>query len=107
VWLGEIPLRPTFPRLYEYSSCKDCLVSDCFVDEGWIINFNRPLGHEEMQEWETLRLQLQLDEVTVRKNRYMYRLLAFGGVINTRQEKLCKSKLPIKLKVFMWLEYHT
>jgi hypothetical protein len=52
-------------------------------------------------------LQLQLDEVTVHKNRYMYRLLAFGGVINTRQEKLYKSKLPIKLKVFMWLEYHT
>lgn len=33
----------------------------------------------------------------------MYRFFAFRCVLNKRLIKLWKSKLPMKLKVFMWL----
>jgi hypothetical protein len=29
VWIGEIPLKLSLPRLYEHSRDKRCLVSDC------------------------------------------------------------------------------
>ena len=35
--------------------------------------------------------------------RSMYRFLSHRGVINKRMERLWKSKLPLKLKIFMWL----
>jgi hypothetical protein len=33
----------------------------------------------------------------------MYRCLSYLGVSNKRMKKLWKSKLPMKLKTFMWL----
>lgn len=36
----------------------------------------------------------------------MYRFLAHRGVINIRMRRLWKTKLPMKLKVFMWQVFH-
>jgi len=36
-------------------------------------------------------------------SRAMYRFLSYGGVVNKRMEKLWHTKLPLKLKIFMWL----
>ena len=36
-------------------------------------------------------------------SRSMYRFLSYGGVVNKRMEKLWHTKLPLKLKIFMWL----
>ena len=33
----------------------------------------------------------------------MYRLLPFEGVVSKRLQKLRKNKMPMKLKVFLWL----
>ena len=33
----------------------------------------------------------------------MYRFLTYRGVVNRRMEKLWHTKLPLKLKIFMWL----
>lgn len=35
--------------------------------------------------------------------RSMYRNIMFRGVNNRRMEKLLKSKIPMKIKVFMWM----
>ena len=37
------------------------------------------------------------------KSRLMYRFLSYRGVVNKRMEKLWHTKLPLKLKIFMWL----
>lgn len=44
-----------------------------------------------------------LDKSGQYTTRSMYRRLAFRGVTNRKMIKLWKSKLPYKLKVFMWL----
>jgi len=36
-------------------------------------------------------------------SRSMYRFLSYRGVVNKRMEKLWHTKLPLKLKIFMWL----
>jgi len=70
-----------------------------------------------VQEWEELlaklssiNLGLEEDLVTwkLEKNghfttRSLYRWLSFRGVKNKRAEKIWRSKLPMKIKVFMWL----
>jgi hypothetical protein len=33
----------------------------------------------------------------------MYRFLLHRGVVNTRMRRLWKNKMPMKVKVFMWL----
>jgi hypothetical protein len=35
----------------------------------------------------------------------MYRLLSFEGVVSKRLQKLWKNKMPMKLKVFLWLAF--
>jgi zinc-binding in reverse transcriptase len=34
---------------------------------------------------------------------YFYEWLDFGGVINTEFDVIWKSKIPLKIKIFMWL----
>jgi len=70
-----------------------------------------------MKEWE--RLMAILDKMTISEGedsfvwlleksghyttRSMYRRLSFRRVVNRRMVKLWKSKIPMKLKVFMWM----
>lgn len=54
VWVGEITLKLEFPRLYALSKDSDCLVADCWVGDGWKLEFNRPLGEDAMTDWERL-----------------------------------------------------
>lgn len=35
----------------------------------------------------------------------MYRFLSHRGVVNGRMKRLWKSKMPMKIKVFMWLSF--
>ena len=35
----------------------------------------------------------------------MYRLLSYTGFNNRRLKKLWKNKMPLKLKVFLWLAF--
>lgn len=35
----------------------------------------------------------------------LYRFWSFGGVISSRNQKLWKSRIPLKVKVFVWLLY--
>jgi hypothetical protein len=116
VWMGELPLKLTFPRLYEYCGAKNCLVSECCKGE-WYMDFRRPLSSSEAAQWEMLvdKLEdIQLNEGRDKMiwnpeksgcytSKSMYRCLSHQGVINKRMIRLWKSKLPMKLKSFMWL----
>lgn len=117
VWAGDIPLKLDFPNLYELSADKGILVGTCSEGDGWNLNFKRPLGDRDFGDWESLMNRLDdfrineendqfvllLDKSRDYSTRSMYRRLIFRGVLNKRMIKLWKSKLPYKLKVFLWL----
>ena len=48
IWLGEVPLRLLFPKLYEYSSNKIDTISDYFDLGEWKVDFCRPLDQDEL-----------------------------------------------------------
>ncbi|KAG2546014.1 hypothetical protein PVAP13_9KG028826 [Panicum virgatum] len=54
VWVGDIPLRLEFPNLYEYSYNKNCVVSECWIEGEWKMNFRRSFGQDELLQWEQL-----------------------------------------------------
>lgn len=84
------------------------------MGDGW--NITRPLGESDMQQW--TRLMDLLDKYNLndredhfiwileKSGRYsirsMYRHLTFRDITNKRRRE-CKSRLPNKIKVFMWL----
>jgi hypothetical protein len=81
------------------------------------MDFRRPLSSSEAAQWEMLvdKLEdIQLNEGRDKMiwnpeksgcytSKSMYRCLSHQGVINKRMIRLWKSKLPMKLKSFMWL----
>ena len=120
VWVGNIPLRLEFPKLYEWCYNKKCLVSDCWMDGEWQIDFCRPFGQEEIQQWEALLQQIEKEKISstgdqvkwaferrggIYTTQSMYRFLSCRGVTNKRMKLLWGSKLPMKIKVFMWLTF--
>jgi hypothetical protein len=116
-WTGGLPLKLSFPKLYEYSRDKCCLVSECYDKGDWYMDFRRTLTQGEAIQWEALVRQLkevrlnegrdkmtwELEKTGVYSTKSMYRWLLHRGVSNGRMKKLWKSKLPMKLKMFMWL----
>ena len=109
-----------FPRLYNCCGKKDALVRDCLDEGGLNIQFNRSFGALELIEWEELGEKLSnvslqsgkdtpvwaLEKSECYSTKSMYRFFMFRGVQSNRLDKLWKSKLPMKLKIFMWLALH-
>lgn len=54
VWVLDVPLRIAFPDLFAICLKKSCLVSDCYVDGEWKIEFRRSLNILTLQKWEEL-----------------------------------------------------
>jgi hypothetical protein len=91
------------------------------VLEGVVINlrFRRNFGSEEILEWEELERDLEHVTLFDREDSIrwalsanghfstssLYRHCSFSGVIDVRMEELWKSKLPLKIKNFLWLVY--
>jgi hypothetical protein len=83
------------------------------------MDFKRPLSQIEADQWEELlemveRVQINGDKdkvvwVLEKSGKYtsrsMYRFLSHRGVVNGRMKRLWKSKMPMKIKVFMWLSF--
>jgi hypothetical protein len=54
VWVGEVPLKLIFPKLYEYSGEKDCLMSECWDDGELVMDFARSLSQNDAYQWDAL-----------------------------------------------------
>lgn len=119
IWAAEVPLRLKFPRVYGCCRDKNAIVRDCWVSSSWDFDFCRTFGPDELKEWEELLSLLQdfnfsdspdravwvLEKTGVFSTRSLYRSLSFRGVINKRLQLVWESKLPMKIKVFLWLGF--
>jgi len=117
VWLAETPLKTIFPKMCDYCRNKNSLVSECNTNGHWKFDFTRTFGSEEMQDWGELLDKLKdvtlgaekdlviwkLERLGHFTTRSLYRWMSFKGMKNKRAEKIWRSKLPMKLKVFLWL----
>ena len=120
VWNGDVPLKTAFPSLYDLSNNKSKVVRDVYDGENWNITFRRTLGTHDLELWEELmdrleEVQLNEEPDKVRwaleksgefTTKSMYRWLLHRGVVNKRLRGVWKSKLPMKLKVFLWQIFH-
>jgi len=84
---------------------------------GWNLKFRRSFGVEELREWESLMLKLDPVHLNgVRDSvgwkweksgsyttKSMYRHLSSIVITSKYLKKLWKNKMPMKLKVFLWL----
>jgi len=117
VWISKVPLKLLFPTVYSYCRVKNVTVNQSFVEGELSFDFRRTFSLEDIQEWEDLNQLVQdvplnrdpdqviwvLEKSKTYTIKSMYRFLTFRGVINKRFQQLWRSKLPMKLKVFMWL----
>jgi hypothetical protein len=120
VWVGDTPLKVQYPKLYDYSREKQCTVQECWrggVNGLWNL---RSLSLDEVEQWVDLVdliQQVQLNEMAdeVKWNfeksgayttKSMYKFLLHSGVFNMQMEKVWKSKMRLKIKIFMWLTNH-
>jgi hypothetical protein len=83
------------------------------------MDFKRPLSQIEAGQWEELpdlveqvringdrdRVAWVLEKSGKYTSRSMYRFLSHRGVVNRRMRHLWKSRLPMKIKVFLWLAF--
>lgn len=105
-WLGDIPLKLRFPRIF--ARCRDpniMMICDYWDGEEWGMDFRTTFGPTELAEWEELLDQLSntqlnnADDKAVWKlegkggytTKSMYKFLLFGGVIDRRAEKVWKN----------------
>ena len=121
IWLADIPLRLEFPALYDKCGRKkNARVKEFWDGEEWTIPFCRPLGACDIPVWEALMDRLdsvhlfaatdtpvwELEKSGKYSTKSMYQFLSHRGVINKRLKKLWACRLPMKLKVFLWLAVH-
>ena len=121
VWLGQSPLKIQFSDLFRICTDPSAMVADCYADNGWLINFRRSLSLEENASWVELLSILQnvnldqevrddvtwaLDNSKIFTTKSLYRFITHMGVCIPASEDVWKSKLPLKIKVFMWQLQH-
>jgi len=97
------------------------MVVDYYADIGWLINFRRSLSLEENVSWVELLSILKnvnldqevrddvtwaLDNPKIFTTKSLYRFITHRGVCIPASEDVWKSKLPLKIKVFMWQLQH-
>lgn len=119
VWLGDCPLKIVFPRLFRISRNLDWSVADAKgVD--WQLDFRRRLGNEEVAEWNDLQEALDDVEVSGEEDKVfwaltpsgkfttksIYRLIKNSGEVDTRMTELWQTKIPLKVKIFLWMLWH-
>ena len=121
IWLGQSPLKVQFPNIFRICEDPTAMVADCCADIGWLINFRQILSLEENSSWEELLSVLQnmnlvqgvrdditwaLDSSKAFTTKSLYRFITHRGMCIPASEDVWRSKLPLKIKVFMWQFQH-
>jgi hypothetical protein len=114
-WQGEGPLALRFPRLFDICSSKTITVAQAFPISPAAIQFRRSFGLEEVQAWERLVQELHHTNLSAECDQVSWALEPHGkftvsslyrkinqGPSLPHEKLLWKSKLPLKIKIFLW-----
>jgi hypothetical protein len=116
--MGECSFSTLFPSLFKHTIYPQATVQQILDDPDHFLIFNRQLLGYLRLEKQTLDSVIREIQVTSSQTDYyiwrwqdsakfkvhlLYEWLDFGGVPNTDFDIVWKSKLPMKIKVFMWL----
>jgi hypothetical protein len=116
-WLKNVPLKIYYEDLFKMAREPNCFVSDCWRDDSWGMNFKRSLTVQEYNSW--LGLLDELNDITLTDNKAdkvmwaldkklayttksLYRFLTDRGVTSRVAGYIWRSKIPLKIKVFLW-----
>lgn len=119
-WLGNCPLKISFPNLFRITSNPDLEVSKAYVDGQWSIEFRRQMNESLLEEWNNLLELLSSVELTEGRDgvfwtldrskkysaRSLYRFMTTGGVTDSRMMIIWKCNIPLKVKIFLWMATH-
>ena len=116
IWLGNASLREQYPALYNIAREKKILLRKVLSSSPPNISFRRDLIGPRLMSWHNLLSRL--DSINIRQGRdvfcwnlttsgsftvdSMYRALMHSEVPMSNNKKIWKSKIPLKVKIFMW-----
>ena len=116
-WCGDTLLCVDFPNLYDIAYDKNILVADAFHNNRLNIQLARQLTETYLTEWIALvnrlslvRLTHTVDQISWRWTpngiftvNSLYKFLEFGGVPVNTYNSIWKARIPLKIKIFLWL----
>jgi hypothetical protein len=116
--LGECPLRIKFNKLFVICKQQNWDVARVLDEGGINLSFRRNFGREEIVECEELERELEHVTLSDREDSIRWAMSLNGqfstsslyrhcssGVVDVRMEELWRSKLPLKIKNFLWLVF--
>lgn len=115
----DCPFTVRFNKLFLICSNPDSFVDHCYNDGVWNIEFSRSLGAAEMLQWRDLITILKGVVLSREKDsliwgignhgifsvKSLYRFLSFEGITCKRFQVLWASRIPLKVKIFLWQVY--
>lgn len=111
-WCGDAPLARSFPVLFSFCPNPDISVAEVAANN-WDLAFRRSLTPEELEDWQSLSAFLPLLSETPdsvvwphsASSRFLVKSLyarLIGGVPSNRFSCIWRSKVPPKVKIFLW-----
>lgn len=112
-----VPLKIAYESIYKMVRDPMCMVADCWDMDSWYMDFKRTLNSREYDLWLNLVESIQdkeprdgvPDSVLWRLNKNnqystksLYRFLTDRGSSSRIVHHVWKSKLPLKIKFFLW-----
>lgn len=113
----KVPLCVAFNNLFILVSNPNSLVSECFYQGEWVVEFKRTLIPSEYDTWRVLKAILEecspapdmddsvswaLEKKGKYSTKFLYRFITDGGMIRKLAGCIWKCKVPLKIKFFLW-----
>lgn len=118
MWVDKCPLKILFPDLYAVDSQQNATFRDIYQEGAWELSFRRNLNEEGRAqliellsknpgcgpEWGGGHYKVVWPHTKKKQftSRLMYRLLTFGGVVDSDMQGIRRSKVPLKIKHFVY-----
>jgi hypothetical protein len=117
----QVPLKISYENIYKYVRDPMCVVADCWDEDSWVMDFRRSPSRQEYNSWMDLLDSIQ--DITLTDNKAdsviwvlnknnqfstksLYRFLTDRGVSSRIEGYIWKSKIPLKIKFFLWQAFN-
>lgn len=120
-WIGGVPLKIQFRYIFDICQKPNAMVGDFWGNGNWNIPVRRCLTGESLDEWQDLLATIDqvnienageddvrwvIDKSQTYSTKSLYYCLTHGGVQDSLNDLLWKSKMPLKVKIFLWQVFH-